>query len=186
VVNIMKGALLAADSIVTVSETYAWEITRPAHGVGLDSILRGQRHRILGILNGMDVSTWDPASDPHLPVNYSPDSLADKAKCKAELRRKLGLPEAEFGVDVPLLGFIGRLDPQKGPDIIVEALSGLLALDCQVCSLHALQHCVGYSHCSTPTVRHSLCASRSVELVAVQPWLRGQGILCWRDPHGTK
>ena len=134
VVNIMKGALLAADSIVTVSETYAWEITRPEHGVGLHSILHARRNCLMGILNGMDTTTWDPSNDPHLPFNYSPEDLSGKAACKAELRRKIGLPEAEYGVDVPLVGFVGRLDPQKGPDIIISALSGLLALDCQVCA----------------------------------------------------
>jgi starch synthase len=128
----MKGALLAADSIVTVSETYAWEITRPEHGVGLHSILQARHNCLVGILNGMDTATWDPATDVHLGHNYSPEDLTGKARCKAELRRKLGLPEAEYGVDVPLLGFVGRLDPQKGPDIIISALSGLLALDCQV------------------------------------------------------
>jgi starch synthase len=132
VVNIMKGALLAADSIVTVSETYAWEITRPEHGVGLHTILHARRNRLVGILNGMDTVTWDPAKDVYLPFNYSSHDLSGKARCKAALRRKLGLPEPEYGVDVPLLGFIGRLDPQKGPDIIISALSGLLSLDCQV------------------------------------------------------
>jgi starch synthase len=132
VVNIMKGALLAADSIVTVSETYAWEITRAEHGVGLHSILHARRNRLVGILNGMDTVTWDPARDTHLPFNYATHDLSGKARCKTALRRKLGLPEPEYGVDVPLLGFVGRLDPQKGPDIIISALSGLLALDCQV------------------------------------------------------
>ena len=142
VVNIMKGALLAADSIVTVSETYAWEITRPEHGVGLHSILHARRNCLVGILNGMDTDSWDPSNDPHLPYNYSAGDLSGKVACKAELRRKLGLPEAEYGVDVPLVGFIGRLDPQKGPDIIISALSGLLALDCQVCAHTLVLMCI--------------------------------------------
>lgn len=134
VVNIMKGAILAAGSIVTVSESYAWEITRPAHGVGLHTILAQRSGDLTGIVNGMDTSTWDPSSDPHLHATYSVSNLAGKVACKRELRRKLGLPEAEYGVDVPLVAFIGRLDPQKGSDIILSALSGLLASDCQVCA----------------------------------------------------
>ena len=132
VVNIMKGAILTAGSIVTVSESYAWEITRPAHGVGLHTILAQRSGDLIGIVNGMDVSTWNPSDDPHLLRPYSVSSLSGKVACKRELRRMLGLPEAEYGVDVPLLAFIGRLDPQKGSDIILSALSGLLSLDCQV------------------------------------------------------
>lgn len=130
----MKGAILAAGSIVTVSESYAWEITRPAHGVGLHTILAQRSADLTGIVNGMDTSSWDPSVDPHIHATYSVSNLAGKSACKRELRRKLGLPEAEYGVDVPLVAFIGRLDPQKGSDIILSALSGLLALDCQVCA----------------------------------------------------
>lgn len=141
----MKGAILTAGSVVTVSESYAWEITRPAHGVGLHTILTQRIGDIIGIVNGMDTSTWNPADDPHLHARYSVSNLSGKAACKRELRRRLGLPEAEYGVDVPLLAFIGRLDPQKGSDIILSALSGLLALDCQV-PPSACPACLWLSH----------------------------------------
>jgi starch synthase len=132
VVNVMKAAILSADSVVTVSESYAWEITRPLHGVGLHSVLQSRRDNVYGIVNGIDEVTWDPSNDPHLPYTFTTEDMSGKMRCKAALRRQVGLPEAEFGVDVPIVAFIGRLDPQKGPDIIMEALSGLLALDCQV------------------------------------------------------
>jgi starch synthase len=132
VVNIMKAAILCSDRIVTVSESYAWEITREEHGVGLHSILQEHSHRLNGIVNGMDRHTWNPETDTYLPAHFSAEDLSGKAECKAALRRQLGLPEPQYGVDVPLVGFVGRLDPQKGPDLIIDALSAILSLDCQV------------------------------------------------------
>ena len=132
VVNIMKGAVVCADRVTTVSESYAWEITQEEHGVGLQSILQESCGRLTGIVNGMDRQTWNPQTDTLIPDRFSADNLSGKAACKARLRRQLGLPEPEYGVDVPLVGFVGRLDPQKGPDLIIDALSGLMALDCQV------------------------------------------------------
>jgi glycosyltransferase involved in cell wall biosynthesis len=132
VVNILKGAILSADRVTTVSESYAWEITQVEHGVGLHSILRASMGRLCGIVNGMDRLTWNPETDPYIPDWFSPADMSGKLACKDALRRELGLPFADYGVDVPLVGFVGRLDPQKGPDIIMEALSGLMALDCQV------------------------------------------------------
>jgi starch synthase len=153
----MKGAILNSDRVVTVSESYAWEITREEHGVGLQSILQEHSHRLNGIVNGMDRHTWNPETDTYLPATFSAENLAGKAKCKAALRRQLGLPEPQYGVDVPLVGFVGRLDPQKGPDLIIDALSAILSLDCQVrCSLPTClrSRCKAPSHPSTVTSSH--------------------------------
>jgi starch synthase len=134
----MKGAIAAADRVVTVSESYAWEVTQPSHGAGLHAVLAAAAHRLTGIVNGIDHTLWDPSSDPHLAQNFSPGGedgggiAPARLACKAALRRELRLPEPDYDVDVPLVAFVGRLDPQRGVDIILEALPGLLSLDCQV------------------------------------------------------
>ena len=130
--NIMKGAIQTSHAITTVSESYAWEITQPSHGVGLHVVLARAAHRLIGIVNGIDLAVWDPATDAHLPFNYSASDMRGKGACKAMLRRELGLPEPSFDVDVPIVAFVGRLDPQKGSDVLIDALPGLLSLDCQV------------------------------------------------------
>ena len=127
----MKGAIAAAHAVLTVSESYAWEVTQASHGVGLHTVLRGAADRLTGIVNGIDLTAWDPATDAHIAVNYSARDLRGKAACKAALRREMGLPEPEYGADVPVVGFVGRLDPQKGCDLLLEALPGIMSLDCQ-------------------------------------------------------
>ena len=149
VVNILKGAITTASAIITVSESYAWEITQAAHGVGLHSIMRANAHRLTGIVNGIDHTTWDPATDTHLPRTFSAADLSGKAVCKAELRRELRLPEPDYDVAVPLVGFVGRLDPQKGLDLILDALPGLLSLDCQVCFFTNVVPAHGHLLCNT-------------------------------------
>ena len=121
-VNTIKGALATADRIVTVSPTYAEEIQTPLGGFGLHEMLQGRHMMLEGLLNGIDMDEWDPAADAHIPHPFSKDDLAGKAACKAALQRELGLPEDP---DVPLVAFIGRLDPQKGADMVLGAAGWL-------------------------------------------------------------
>lgn len=118
-VNHLKGAIVTADRIVTVSQGYAWEITTLEGGWGLDGLLRSRNAVINGITNGVDVDEWNPSSDKLIASRYSLDDLSGKAECKAALQKELGLAVLP---EVPLVGFIGRLDYQKGPDIIQAAL----------------------------------------------------------------
>jgi starch synthase len=134
-VNIMKGAVQTSQAVTTVSESYAWEITQESHGAGLHAVLARASRRLTGIVNGIDASVWDPATDAHLPFNFSASDMRGKKACKAMLRRELGLPEPSFDVHVPLVGFVGRLDPHKGSDVLIDALPGLISLDCQVRAL---------------------------------------------------
>ena len=122
-VNILKGAVVTSDRIVTVSTGFAWEITTPEGGFQLDGLLRGRQFQLGGVTNGIDVSEWDPSIDEHTEAHFSAEDLSGKAECKAALQRELGLPE-EAGV--PLVGFIGRLDPQKGPDLVRDSLDYLI------------------------------------------------------------
>jgi starch synthase len=126
-VNFLKAGIIGADVITTVSKTYAKEILTPEYGFGLDGILRKRADSILGILNGLDYSEWDPSSDKFLPRTYTynksriSDVLAGKLECKRELMRRCSL---KGGVDIPLMCFIGRLSGQKGIDILAEAIPG--------------------------------------------------------------
>ncbi len=130
--SFMKAGLSFADSITTVSPTYAKEILTPEGGHGLDPVLRHRREDLHGILNGIDVDAWDPARDPHLPAHYGARDLAGKAACKAALQRELGLPVRP---DVPLVGMVSRLADQKGIDLVAASLEALLARDLQLAVL---------------------------------------------------
>jgi starch synthase len=127
--NLMKGGLWHATLLTTVSPNYAREIKTPEFGCGLDGVLRERAGDLQGILNGVDVDEWDPATDPHLAARFDARRIAGKAKCKAALQREAGLPER---ADVPLFGWVGRLAYQKGIDAFAHALMGLLQLDLQV------------------------------------------------------
>jgi len=131
-VNILKGAVAVADRVLTVSQGYAWEITTKEGGWGMDGVLQSRQHVLNGIANGIDMEEWDPATDSTIPKNYSSKDLAGKQECKAALQKELGLA---VDPSVPLLGFIGRLDHQKGPDIVLDAVPELTARNCQVVML---------------------------------------------------
>jgi starch synthase len=130
--SFMKGGLVFADALTTVSPTYAKEILTPQGGQSLDPLLRQRRAALHGILNGIDLAEWDPATDPHLPAHYSARALGGKARCKSALQRELGLPER---VDVPLVAVVSRLAEQKGIDLVVAAIPELLSRDVQLAVL---------------------------------------------------
>jgi starch synthase len=122
-ISLMKAAIGTADAITTVSPTYANEILSPEYGCGLDGLLRERAASITGILNGADYGQWDPGTDPHIPRNYTPTSLALKGVCKRAIQAEFGLfPDA----DTPLLAFMSRLVHQKMPDVLLEVLPPLL------------------------------------------------------------
>jgi starch synthase len=130
-VNLLKGGLVYADLLNTVSPTYAREIQTAEFGCGLDGVLRERTDRLFGILNGIDYAVWDPATDPHLPAHYSTNDLSGKKDCKRALQREMKLPAR----DAPVLGLVSRLVPQKGIDLIVDILPRVLAADVQMVAL---------------------------------------------------
>lgn len=130
-VNLLKGGLVFADFLTTVSPTYSREIQTTEFGFGLEGVIRERGDRLVGIVNGVDVETWNPATDPHVPDHYSASDLSGKQQCKAVLQREMRLPVR----DVPLLGIVSRLVPQKGMDLVAEVLLELVALDLQVALL---------------------------------------------------
>jgi starch synthase len=121
--NFLATGILHANAITTVSPTYAREIQTPAHGVGLDALLRGRRDVLFGILNGIDEAEWDPATDKHLSHHYSPADLSGKERCKAELLDAVRLPGRR---ELPLVGVVSRLAWQKGFDLCIPVLPALL------------------------------------------------------------
>ncbi|KAJ6819270.1 starch synthase 1, chloroplastic/amyloplastic [Iris pallida] len=127
-VNILKGAIVTVDRIMTVSQGYSWEITTTEGGYGLDELLSSRKSVINGITNGIDVDDWDPASDQHIPFHYCIEDLSGKALCKAALQKELGLTVKP---DCPMIGFIGRLDYQKGTDLIRLAMPEIMQDDIQ-------------------------------------------------------
>lgn len=130
-VNFLKTGLLYADVITTVSRTYAQEIQTDAFGMGLQGLLRQRSASVLGIVNGVDYSLWNPASDPHLPRNYSIEDVAEgKAENQRHLLTEMGL---SYHPRVPVLGVVSRLTAQKGFDLMFEPLpEALRYLDLRV------------------------------------------------------
>src|SRR3569623_2870943 len=111
----LKGAMAYADAVTTVSPSYAREILTPERGEALDAFLRWDVKRLSGIVNGIDTTAWDPATDPALPAQFSRTDLAGKQTCRRALADALGLPLAD---DEPLLGVIARMTAQKGLDLV--------------------------------------------------------------------
>ncbi|MDP3703299.1 MAG: glycogen synthase GlgA [Candidatus Omnitrophota bacterium] len=130
-INCLKGGLISAGSLTTVSPTYAREIQSAAFGCGLEGVLSPRAKDLAGIVNGIDPQEWDPRRDPHLPARYRPEELAGKAVCKLELQRRCRLPQ-HHGL---LIGMIQRLTEQKGLDLFLEGAARLLALPLQVVML---------------------------------------------------
>jgi starch synthase len=136
-IDLLREAVAIADIVNTVSPTYAEESRTPEYGGGLDDLLRARADTYIGIINGIDTKLWDPATDTALPANYSRDDLAGKRVCKTALQERLGLAAAgpDEGWDergAPLLGLVGRLDPQKGFDLLAGAAGDLLAAGARI------------------------------------------------------
>lgn len=131
-INYMLGALRYADAITTVSPTYAGEIQTPEFGEGLDGVLRERSYALQGILNGIDVAGFDPATDKRIAANYTVEDRSGKAVCKAKLQEELGL---EVRDDRPLMVMVTRLTRQKGMDLVMYALDRILSGGVQVAVL---------------------------------------------------
>jgi starch synthase len=128
-VNPLKAGILSADRVTTVSPTYANEIRTTEQGLGLDGPLRERGADVRAILNGIDVEAADPATDPVLPAHYGAGDLAGRARCKAALRKELGLPGL---AGQPMVGYVGRMTEDKGVDLLAEAVPELVGLGAQV------------------------------------------------------
>ena len=128
-ISFIKAGLHFANRLTTVSPTYAREIQSPEHGCGLDGLLRRRQNELSGILNGVDPSIWNPATDPHLPHLFSHDKLMGKARCKAALQIETGL---QTHADAPLFTVVSRLTEQKGLPLVLEAVDGLVSSGAQL------------------------------------------------------
>jgi len=126
---LLKGGILWSEQLTTVSPTFATELLQPGGGFGLSSVIGLRADALTGILNGVDTATWDPSADPHLVQGYSADDLAGKAACKADLQVELRLP---VDAEVPVVGSVGRLDPQKGTELLIDSIPWLVSEGAQV------------------------------------------------------
>jgi starch synthase len=133
--NFLKGGLVYTDMLTTVSRKYAQEIQTPEFGEGLDSVLRGRAADLRGILNGVDYAEWNPATDHMLAANYSPENLAGKALCRADLLDAVGLEMVEDST--PVIGIVSRLVAQKGFDMVEQIAGRLSELNVAVVALGA-------------------------------------------------
>ncbi len=132
-INFMQAGITCADMITTVSPTYAHEIQTPEGGFGLDGLLRVRTDVVRGIVNGVDIDTWNPSKDKYLPANYSVKNMDGKAECKKALQEYFGLP---VRADVPVIGLISRLVSQKG---IAEVFAPTYGSLFRICSTMDLQ-----------------------------------------------
>jgi starch synthase len=126
-VNFMKGGLVYADWITTVSKKYAQEIQTPEYGFGLDTVVRRRATNLTGILNGVNYQEWNPETDPHISFHYSAKDLKGKRECKFDLLKEFGLSDAH--ADWPLIGIVSRFAVQKGFDLIADVTGNLLKQD---------------------------------------------------------
>ncbi|MEW6352406.1 MAG: glycogen synthase GlgA [Thermodesulfobacteriota bacterium] len=122
-INMLKGGIVFADQVNTVSPGYRDEILTPEFGRGLEGVLAVKGDNLSGIVNGVDYEVWNPATDPRIAAPFDADDLSGKAKCKAELQRIAGFPLRD---DLPLIGMVSRLDVQKGIDLVEWALPSFL------------------------------------------------------------
>ena len=127
--NLMKGAMLCADAVTTVSPTYARQLHLSAYAEGMESVVQRCGEKFSGIVNGIDFSVFDPATDPALPAHYSVKNSRGKASCKKALQEELGL---QVQSDVPLISVVSRLVGHKGIDLICESLDTIMQTGCQL------------------------------------------------------
>ena len=128
--NLLKGALIHSDILVTVSPTYAEEVQTAEFGCGLEGVLRERADELTGIVNGIDTSVWNPRTDPLLPANYSDGEMDGKKLCRQALRQKFDL--AGDSQSTAVIGMIGRLFEQKGFDLVAQVIEELLRRDVQL------------------------------------------------------
>lgn len=128
-INFLKAGIVFADRISTVSKRYSEEIQTEAFGRGMDGVLRARAADLTGILNGIDVETWNPATDPHIAANYTAEDLRGKRECRRALSKEVGLNPR---VRVPLIGVISRLEEEKGFDLLSSAIPRIMAMGAQM------------------------------------------------------
>ena len=128
-VSFLKGGINFADAVTTVSAAYAREILTPEYGEGLDGLLVHRQHLLTGILNGIDIDTWDPRTDRHLPAPFSASNLRGKQSAKRAVLTRYGLASDVAAMARPVIGMVSRMVGQKGLDLIWEARDGLAAMD---------------------------------------------------------
>ncbi len=127
--NFMKAALVYSDLITTVSPSYAEEIQTAYYGERLDGLLRARKKHLFGVLNGIDMNEYDPASDSRISMNYSPENTEGKTVCKQALQKELGL---DINPSVPVIGMVGRLSNQKGLDLVDYVIADIMRQDIQL------------------------------------------------------
>ena len=127
--NLMKGAVECSNAVTTVSKSYANEILNPYFSYGLDPILKERQYKISGIVNGIDMDLFNPATDKNIHTNYTAKTPSNKRFNKRDLQRELGLPERK---DIPLIGMVTRLTPQKGVDLLEQVIDKLMESDVQI------------------------------------------------------
>ncbi len=132
-VNLLKGGIIFSDFITTVSRKYAEEIQTPEFGYGLEGVLYSRAARLQGIVNGVDYTEWDPATDKHLAARYTPADLQGKQACKRALLEKMGATSPVL--ERPVIGIVSRFASQKGFDLIVAVAEQLAALDLYIVAL---------------------------------------------------
>lgn len=159
--SLLKGGILHAQQLTTVSPTFAREILTPGGGFGLEGVLAGRAIDLTGILNGLDTQAWDPSNDPHLPASFSAADLSGKAVCKAELQASLGLP---VDPGAPLVASVGRLDPQKGVELLADSVPWLVEQGAQVV-------CLGSAAAAHRHFEHRLTALESQHPHHVRAWI---------------
>ena len=133
-INFLKGGILFADHVTTVSPRYAQEIQTPEFGCGLEGVVQTRTGDIVGLLNGIDTSVWNPAIDPLLPARYAAGNLGGKRRCREELLRRCGFDEKFTG---PVLGMVARLTEQKGIELLLANADFLLGRNCRLVVLGA-------------------------------------------------
>ena len=136
-VNFLKGALVFADYLTTVSRKYAQEIQTPEYGHGLEGVIHQRAEHLFGILNGVDYSAWSPETDTFIAARYSPKDLSGKRVCKRDLLVQFGLPVDTLGIARPLIGIVSRFADQKGFDLIAQVANELLSEDLSIVALGA-------------------------------------------------
>jgi len=128
-INFLKGGIVSADAVTTVSRRYAREILTPDYGCGLEGVLRQRQEHLTGILNGVDYEEWNPEMDPHIARNYSAIERSGKETCKEDLQKAFCLPRRS---SVPLLGVVARLVDQKGVDLLLKTADAMAGLELQL------------------------------------------------------